>query len=52
MFDILDILGISQILEWGKEKLGLKEPEIEVNQIIPVKYNFRPQNLEEYIGVC
>jgi Holliday junction DNA helicase RuvB len=49
MFDILDILGISTILESLKEKLGIK-PKYIPDQISPKKYSFRPRNLDEYIG--
>ncbi len=47
--DIIDILGISQILEWGKEKLGIKR-EYHPNQINPVRFKFTPTSLLEYIG--
>lgn len=52
MFDIFDVLGITQLMDWGKEKLGIKSKEevYHSEQITPKKYSFRPQNLEQYIG--
>jgi len=57
-FDMLDIFGISHLIEYGKEKLGFcpeKEQAQEKTvyhseQITPKKYSFRPKTLEEYIG--
>jgi Holliday junction DNA helicase RuvB len=50
--DFLDILGITQLMEWGKDKLGIvsKEEPYHSEQIKPKTYSFRPQNLEQYIG--
>jgi Holliday junction DNA helicase RuvB len=58
--DILDILGITQLMEWGKEKLGIscegqedtvKEPKKYIpEQVKPIKYIYRPPTLEKYIG--
>jgi Holliday junction DNA helicase RuvB len=48
--DIFDLLGISQVLEWGKEKLGLKEEPNIPKEITPVKFSFRPRTFEEYIS--
>jgi len=49
MFDVFDVLGITQLMSWGKEVLGIKS-KYASNQITPKKYSFRPRNLEEYIG--
>lgn len=51
-FDVFDILGISQLLEWGKDKLGIvsKEEPYHSEQIKSVKLDFTPKNLDEYIG--
>jgi Holliday junction DNA helicase RuvB len=49
MFDILDIIGITQLLEWGKEVIGIKKvyhPE----EVTPAKFIYRPSFLSEYIG--
>jgi Holliday junction DNA helicase RuvB len=48
MFDILDVIGITSIMDSLKERLGFKAKG--VDQITPVKYDYRPQNLDEYIG--
>jgi Holliday junction DNA helicase RuvB len=48
MFDVFDLLGISQILELAKESFGFKVHKEE--EIKPVKYMYRPQKLIEYIG--
>lgn len=49
--DIYDILGISQLMEWGKEKLGLKQrEEYHPLEVRPIKFNYRPQYLSEYVG--
>lgn len=49
--DFMDILGITQLMEWGKEALGInKEDNLLINEIKPMKYNFRPENLDQYIG--
>ena len=46
--DFFDLLGIASILDNLK---GKNSPSIKtVEQINPVKYNYRPQTLEEYIG--
>jgi holliday junction DNA helicase RuvB len=53
--DIFDLLGINQILEWGKEKMGIKssseeKPQYIPEEVKPVKFSFRPQTFEEYIS--
>jgi Holliday junction DNA helicase RuvB len=50
MIDIFDLLGITQILEMGKEVLGIKPKEYHSDQIEPFKFDFTPSNLLEYIG--
>jgi Holliday junction DNA helicase RuvB len=47
---MFDVLGISQVIEWGKEKLGIKSESYHSDQIKPKKYSFRPQTLTQYIG--
>lgn len=49
MFDIYDILGISQLLEWGKEVIGLKPKYIQ-QPLAPTKFMYRPETFEEYIS--
>jgi len=39
--DFTDIMGISQILEWGKEKLGIKPKYIQ--QPLQTKFMYRPE---------
>jgi Holliday junction DNA helicase RuvB len=46
---ILEAMGINLVIETVQEKLGLKK-DPQTDQITPVKYNFRPRTLEEYIG--
>jgi len=54
--DFFDIIGITQLIEYGKEKLGICPEKVEEKkiyhseQITPKKYSFRPRTLEEYIG--
>lgn len=54
MFDIFDIVGITQLMEWGKEKREIESsPEAKPyhsEQIKPKTYSFRPRTLDEYIG--
>lgn len=49
-FDFIDIMGISQLLEWGKEKLQNLSKPYKNEQITPVRSDFTPKTLEEYIG--
>jgi len=57
-FDFFDLLGINQLLEWGKEVIGIKKEQdttaqkevYHSEQITPKKYSFRPQTLSQYIG--
>ena len=48
--DLYDILGITQLIDWGRKTFGTKEEQYHSEQITPKKYSFRPQNLEQYIG--
>ena len=50
MFDLYDVLGITQLMVWGKELIGKKSELYHSEQIEPVKYNYRPTSLETYIG--
>jgi Holliday junction resolvasome RuvABC ATP-dependent DNA helicase subunit len=50
MYDFGDILGITTLIEWGKEKLGIKSESYHSEQIKPKTYSFRPQTLIQYIG--
>jgi Holliday junction resolvasome RuvABC ATP-dependent DNA helicase subunit len=48
--DFFDLLGINQLLEWGKEAIGIKKSQYTPIEITPAKYIYRPKNLLEYIG--
>jgi Holliday junction DNA helicase RuvB len=49
--DFFDVCGITQLMAWGKEKLGINNPEeYHSEQIKPKIYSFRPHTLEQYIG--
>jgi len=49
--DILDIFGISQVLEMFKEKIGItSKKEYHSEEVRPIKFNYRPKFLSEYIG--
>ncbi len=48
--DFMDILGISQLLEWGKVKLGIVKPDYVQQPTQPVKFMFRPETFENYIS--
>jgi Holliday junction DNA helicase RuvB len=48
--DFSDIFGINQLLEWGKEAIGIKKSQYTPIEITPAKYIYRPKNLLEYIG--
>jgi len=50
MFDMFDLLGISQLLEWGKEVIGLKKPQYIQQPLQPFKFIYRPQTFDEYIS--
>ena len=56
MIDILELCGISAIMESIKKKINLPtiQPEekqvYHADQITPKKYSFRPQTLDQYIG--
>jgi Holliday junction DNA helicase RuvB len=48
--DFFDILGITQLVEWGKEVIGIKKPDYYPEEVKPVNVAYRPKNLSEYIG--
>ncbi len=49
--DILDILGITQLLEWGKEKIGYKSKDDYIQQPLTLpKFQYRPKTFDEYIS--
>ena len=48
--DILDILGVTQLMEWGKEKLGINKPQYIQQPLKPMKFMYRPETFEEYIS--
>lgn len=48
--DLYDILGITQLLEWGKEKLGINKPDYIQQPLIPKKFQYRPETFEQYIS--
>jgi Holliday junction resolvasome RuvABC ATP-dependent DNA helicase subunit len=47
--DMFDILGITQLMEWGKEKFGIKSQYIQ-QPLQPMKFMYRPETFEEYIS--
>ena len=47
MFDLYDVLGITQLMEWG-EKIFSKPNYIQ--QPLPQKFMYRPETFEEYIS--
>jgi Holliday junction DNA helicase RuvB len=47
--DFFDILGITQLLEWGKELIGIR-PIYHPEQVTPAKFSYRPTYLKDYIG--
>jgi Holliday junction DNA helicase RuvB len=50
MFDILDILGITTLMETVKEKVFSKKEAHIAQSVAPVKYSYRPNTFEQYIG--
>lgn len=52
MFDLFDIFGITQLMEWGKEVIGIKPKEKPqyIQQPLPQKFMFRPETFEEFIS--
>ena len=50
MLDIYDVLGITQIMDWGRRVIGIEKPEYHSEQIKPKVYAFRPKTLDQYIG--
>jgi Holliday junction DNA helicase RuvB len=49
MFDILDIFGITQLLQWGREVIGLKKSQY-IQQPLSTKFMYRPETFDEYIS--
>jgi len=49
MFDIFDVLGITQLMSWGKEVLGIN-PQYIQQPLQPIKFMYRPETFEEYIS--
>lgn len=49
MFDVFDVLGITQLMTWGKEVLGIKSKYIQ-QPLQPTKFMYRPETFEEYIS--
>jgi Holliday junction resolvasome RuvABC ATP-dependent DNA helicase subunit len=47
--DIFDLLGITQLLEWGKEVIGIDKPQY-IQQPLPQKFMYRPETFDEYIS--
>jgi Holliday junction DNA helicase RuvB len=47
--DFFDVLGITQLMEWGKEKLGIKPKYIQ-QPCQPTKFQYRPETFDEYIS--
>jgi Holliday junction DNA helicase RuvB len=51
MFDVYDLLGITQLMEWKNRVFGTSKEEVyHSEQIKPKIYSFRPRTLTEYIG--
>jgi Holliday junction DNA helicase RuvB len=48
--DFYDLLGINQLLEWGKEIIGIKKSQYIPIEITPIKFIYRPKFFKEYIG--
>jgi len=49
--DFCDVMGITTLLNWGKDKIAITPKEqYHSEQITPKKYSFRPKTLAEYIG--
>jgi Holliday junction DNA helicase RuvB len=47
--DLFDILGITQLMEWGKEFIGIKSKYIQ-QPLQPTKFMYRPETFNEYIS--
>jgi Holliday junction DNA helicase RuvB len=58
---MFDILGITQLMEWGKGKLGISsdqqentvnepEPKFHLQKHPEKKFNYRPEKLDDYIS--
>jgi Holliday junction DNA helicase RuvB len=49
MFDLYDILGITQLMEWGKNQLGIFKKSY-IQQPLIQKFMYRPETFDEYIS--
>ena len=47
--DFFDVLGITQLMTWGKELIGIK-PQYIQQPLTPRKFMYRPETFEEYIS--
>jgi Holliday junction resolvasome RuvABC ATP-dependent DNA helicase subunit len=47
--DFFDICGITQLIEFGKEKLGINKPNY-IQQPLQQKFMYRPENFENFIS--
>jgi Holliday junction DNA helicase RuvB len=47
--DFFDILGITQLMEWGKEVIGINKPDY-IQQPLSQKFMYRPETFDEYIS--
>jgi Holliday junction DNA helicase RuvB len=48
--DILDIFGITQLMEWGNKIFGVNKSQYHSEQIKPVDYSWTPKTLDQFIG--
>ena len=51
-FDFLDVMGITTLLDWGREKFGIEKKEVKDIQqpLSPRKFIYRPTTFDEYIS--
>jgi len=47
--DFFDVLGITQLMTWGKELIGIK-PQYIQQPLTPRKFMYRPETFDEYIS--
>ena len=48
--DFLDIIGITQLLDWGKEVLGINKYQYVQQPLQQTKFMYRPETFDEYIS--
>jgi Holliday junction DNA helicase RuvB len=48
--DIFDLLGINQLLEWGRSIIGGNKSQYIQQPLNPTKFMYRPDTFEEYIS--